>query len=74
MPDPMTDASLAAYLAKTAGRLLIQLRVSGVSSRKALGQTGDGTANQFLLHALRAHRPDDGLLSEECQDSTERLP
>ena len=40
---------------------------------KALGQAGDETANQFLVHALRSARPDDGLLSEESRDTAERL-
>ncbi len=40
---------------------------------KALGKAGDETANQFLVHALRHLRPDDGLLSEESKDTEERL-
>jgi 3'(2'), 5'-bisphosphate nucleotidase len=40
---------------------------------KALGKAGDQVANQFLVHALRAARPDDGLLSEESKDTAERL-
>jgi 3'(2'), 5'-bisphosphate nucleotidase len=40
---------------------------------KALGKAGDATANEFLCHAIRAVRPEDGLLSEEEKDSTERL-
>ena len=40
---------------------------------KALGNAGDQTANQFLIHALRHQRPDDGLLSEESKDTEERL-
>jgi 3'(2'), 5'-bisphosphate nucleotidase len=42
-------------------------------SLKALGKAGDATANQFLVHALREQRPDDGLLSEEEKDNPERL-
>jgi 3'(2'), 5'-bisphosphate nucleotidase len=44
-----------------------------VFSAKALGKAGDQTANQFLIHAIREQRPDDGLLSEEEKDSFERL-
>jgi 3'(2'), 5'-bisphosphate nucleotidase len=44
-----------------------------VFSDKALGKAGDATANQFLVHALRAMRPDDGLLSEEMKDDGTRL-
>ena len=69
----MTDAELAAHLAEHAGKLLIQVREAGVFSEKALGKAGDATANQFLVHAIREQRPDDGLLSEEEKDSAERL-
>lgn len=69
----MTDAELAAHLAEVAGRLLIEVRESGVLSLKALGKAGDATANQFLCHALREQRPDDGLLSEEEKDNFDRL-
>ena len=67
------DAALAAHLADQAGKILIQVRDSGVFSGKALGKAGDQTANQFLCHALREQRPDDGLLSEEEKDSADRL-
>ena len=67
------DADLAAHLAHVAGRLLIEVRESGMMSPKALGKAGDATANQFLVHALREQRPDDGLLSEEEKDSVARL-
>ena len=69
----MTDADLAAHLARVAGDLLITVRGSGMLSAKALGKAGDATANQFLVHALREQRPDDGLLSEEEKDNAERL-
>lgn len=69
----MTDAELAAHLAQVAGKLLLEVRASSPLSLKALGQAGDQTANQFLVHALRQQRPDDGLLSEEEKDSLERL-
>jgi 3'(2'), 5'-bisphosphate nucleotidase len=69
----MTDAELAAHLADVAGRLLIEVRASGVLSLKALGAAGDATANQFLCHAIREQRPDDGLLSEEEKDDAARL-
>ena len=69
----MTDAELAAHLAEIAGRILIETRASGVFEGKILGKAGDATANEFLCHALRAARPDDGLLSEEEKDNTARL-
>jgi 3'(2'), 5'-bisphosphate nucleotidase len=69
----INDAELAAQLAHVAGRILLEVRGSGVLSAKALGKAGDQTANQFLLHAIREHRPDDGVLSEEEKDNFERL-
>jgi 3'(2'), 5'-bisphosphate nucleotidase len=69
----MTDAELAAHLATTAGDLLLSVRDAGVFSAGALGKAGDQTANQFLVHALRDQRPDDGLLSEEMKCDGLRL-
>ncbi len=69
----MNDAELAAHLAEVAGQILISVRSSGMFSAKALGKAGDATANQFLVHALREQRPDDGLLSEEEKDNPDRL-
>lgn len=71
--NAMDDAELAAHLAKTAGEILLAVRNSGVFSPKALGKAGDQTANQFLVHALREARPDDGLLSEEMKCDGARL-
>ncbi|MBB4860153.1 3'(2'), 5'-bisphosphate nucleotidase [Novosphingobium chloroacetimidivorans] len=67
------DGDLAAHLAEQAGKILLQVRASGVFGGKALGKAGDQTANQFLVHALREQRPNDGLLSEEEKDNAERL-
>ncbi|BAK66917.1 putative phosphatase [Sphingobium sp. SYK-6] len=69
----LSDAALAAQLAEVAGRLLLEVRASGLFEGKALGKAGDQTANAFLCHAIRAQRPDDGLLSEEAKDTPERL-
>ncbi len=69
----MTDAELAAHLAKSAGKILLQLRAANMADGKALGNIGDQTANQFLVDALGQHRPDDGLLSEESKDTKKRL-
>lgn len=66
LPDPsLDDAALAAHLAAAAGKLLLDVRGADLLSGAALGETGDRTANGFLVHALRTLRPDDGLLSEE---------
>ena len=69
----MTDAELASHLAEVAGKILIQVRESGMFEGKSLGKAGDETANQFLCHALRQQRPEDGLLSEEEKDNEARL-
>ena len=73
MSDIMTDAELAADLALSAGRILMELRESGKFEDKALGKAGDEAANAFLVRALREQRPDDGLLSEESKDTAARL-
>lgn len=69
----LDDAELAARLADAAGRILLQVRSSALLSAKTLGKAGDETANAFLCRAIREHRPDDGLLSEESRDSADRL-
>ncbi|MEO9635765.1 MAG: 3'(2'),5'-bisphosphate nucleotidase CysQ [Parasphingorhabdus sp.] len=69
----MNDSDLAAHLAQTAGRILLEVRDSAMFDGKALGKAGDQTANEFLVHALRHQRPDDGLLSEESKDTEDRL-
>ncbi|NIJ07100.1 3'(2'), 5'-bisphosphate nucleotidase [Sphingomonas vulcanisoli] len=65
MTAPLTDAALATKIATTAGKLLLTLRDSGLFEGKALGQAGDRTANAFIIEALKAARPEDGILSEE---------
>lgn len=69
---PITDGELAARLAEIAGRILLDVRDSAMFEGKALGKAGDATANEFLCHAIRSARPDDGLLSEEEKDDTAR--
>ena len=69
----LTDAELAAQLAQAAGQLLLRVRDAGATSEQSLGKAGDEAANRFLVEAIRAARPGDGLLSEEEQDNPERL-
>ncbi|MBT0669591.1 3'(2'),5'-bisphosphate nucleotidase CysQ [Novosphingobium profundi] len=69
----MADGDLAAHLAHVAGKILLEVRESGMFEGKSLGKAGDQTANQFLVHALRQQRAEDGLLSEEEKDNAERL-
>ena len=67
------DTELAAYLAKAAGALVLEMRDTSGLVAKELGNAGDQTANQFLIRALAEQRPDDGLLSEESKDTDARL-
>lgn len=69
----LSDAELAARLADVAGRILLDVQRSGLLVAAALGDAGDHTANQFLVRALRAARPGDGLLSEEMTCDGTRL-
>lgn len=69
----LSDGELAARLASEAGKLLLDVRTSSLFEGKALGKAGDATANQFLCHAIRHLRPEDGLLSEEEKDNAARL-
>ncbi|MDC8755325.1 3'(2'),5'-bisphosphate nucleotidase CysQ [Erythrobacter sp. sf7] len=69
----LDDAALAAALAAEAGQLLIDVRERSGLTGKALGQAGDEAANRLLCEAIRAARPDDGLLSEEEKDNAKRL-
>jgi 3'(2'), 5'-bisphosphate nucleotidase len=69
----LDDAALAAKLALEAGRLLTVVREQSGLAGKPLGDKGDRDANRFLCKAIRAARPDDGLLSEEEKDNPARL-
>lgn len=69
----MTDGELTAMLVEAAGRIALDIRASGTLSGKGLGDAGDKAANAYLVAAIREHRADDGLLSEELKDTPERL-
>ena len=70
--ERLADAALAAALADEAGRLLLELRQSGLTG-KELGAAGDARANELLLTRLAAARPGDAVLSEESVDDPIRL-
>ena len=53
--------------------MLLSIRASGIFDGPALGFAGDQIADRFLMLALRAHRPDDGMICEESRDTLERL-
>jgi 3'(2'), 5'-bisphosphate nucleotidase len=69
----MADAELAAHLATEAGRILLDIRKRPGLEGKALGAAGDAEANAYLVEALLASRPNDGLLSEERKCDGSRL-
>ena len=73
MSEALSDGALAAQLAQAAGRLLLEVRASGMFMGKLLGKTGDEISNQFLVAALQEQRPEDGLLSEESKCDGSRL-
>ena len=68
-----SDGELAARLAEAGGRIALEVRAGGLIGGKALGDAGDKVVNAFLVRALAAQRPDDGLLSEESADTPARL-
>jgi 3'(2'), 5'-bisphosphate nucleotidase len=70
----LSDAELAAALAGTAGRVLLELR-AGLSDVPAevVKKRGDAAAQQALADGLAAARPDDAVLSEEAADDPVRL-
>ena len=69
----LSDVELARQIAETAGRLLIDVRASGLFEGKSLGKAGDQIANAFIVQALRQNRPSDAFLSEEEKDNPARL-
>lgn len=72
MSVQLSDARLAAQLARQAGELLLDLRV-GTLAGKHLSDRGDTLSNALLLRELAAHRPRDAVLSEESADHRSRL-
>lgn len=53
--------------------MLLALRSSGRLTGAALGDAGDRAADDLVLAALAAERPDDAVLSEESPDDAARL-
>jgi 3'(2'), 5'-bisphosphate nucleotidase len=63
-----TDDELAARIAYDTGQLLLAMRARGATRDEA-----DHDANELILAALAAARPDDAVLSEESKDDPIRL-
>jgi 3'(2'), 5'-bisphosphate nucleotidase len=66
------DHVLAAWLASTAGDLLLDVRGQGLEGR-ALKDAGDLASHELLIRLLAEHRPGDAVLSEEGKDDKARL-
>ena len=73
---PEDDHLLAANLAESAGRMLVDCR-SGAAGQllggSSLAHEGDQRAHLHLLTRLQEARPDDAVLSEEGADDAQRL-
>jgi 3'(2'), 5'-bisphosphate nucleotidase len=70
----LTDAALAADVARDAGELLLAVREQvGFDDPYDLGDAGDKRANVLILDRLRRDRPDDAVLSEEAVDDLSRV-
>ncbi|HEV7423009.1 MAG TPA: 3'(2'),5'-bisphosphate nucleotidase CysQ [Mycobacterium sp.] len=70
----MTDAALAAQVAREAGELLLAVREEvGFADPYELGDAGDRRANTLILDRLREERPEDAVLSEEAADDLSRV-
>jgi 3'(2'), 5'-bisphosphate nucleotidase len=70
----LTDAALAAELARDAGELLLEVRDEvGFYDPYDLGDAGDKRANTLILDGLARERPGDAVLSEEAVDDVSRV-
>jgi 3'(2'), 5'-bisphosphate nucleotidase len=70
----LTDAALAAALARDAGELLLEVRQEeGYWDPYDLGDAGDRRANKLILEGLARERPADAVLSEEAVDDLSRV-
>jgi 3'(2'), 5'-bisphosphate nucleotidase len=70
----LTDAALAAELARDAGELLLQVRQEeGFWDPYDLGDAGDKRANALILDGLARERVADAVLSEEAVDDLSRV-
>jgi len=70
----LTDAAVAAELARDAGELLLEVREEvGFWDPYDLGDAGDKRANTLILDGLARLRPADAVLSEEAVDDLARV-
>jgi 3'(2'), 5'-bisphosphate nucleotidase len=67
------ELAFARRIAREAGERVLALRASGKWTDEAImGDVGDQAADAYLQGSIRAAFPDDGILSEETQDSALR--
>src|SRR4051812_9136027 len=66
------DHLLAAWLATTAGELLLEVRKEGLEG-KELKDAGDLASHHLLMELIASARPGDAILSEEGRDDKARL-
>jgi len=71
--DIERDLAFAIDAARAAGQRVLGLRNEKRWEGKILADVGDQAADGFLQGLIRGRYPDDGLLSEETADTTERL-
>jgi 3'(2'), 5'-bisphosphate nucleotidase len=72
--EELSDAELAATLARAAGRTLLELRAAvGNLPADEVKKRGDEAAQHALAAGLAAARPRDAVLSEEATDDAARL-
>ena len=72
----MTDAELAAQLARETGERLVELRerlLREDASPWYMMDAGDALAHRFIVDTLQRERPGDAILSEEGADDPRRL-
>lgn len=70
-----TDAEVAAHLAATAGKIVVDVRKAHGhdDEPRDLRKAADHAAQEYLAKALAAARPGDAVLSEEADDDHARL-
>jgi 3'(2'), 5'-bisphosphate nucleotidase len=67
------DLSFAIAAAQSAGARALALRATGRWQGDMLADVGDQAADGFLQGLVQGRYPDDGILSEETADTTDRL-
>ncbi|MCT1613688.1 3'(2'),5'-bisphosphate nucleotidase CysQ [Corynebacterium sanguinis] len=74
VPDSQhSDSRLTNLIAQGTGEILKGIRGVGLLRGRELGEAGDDLAQNWIARVLAQHRPDDGFLSEEAADNSERL-